>query len=111
MIRRLPRITATWRDRMAVGTNSQADLAHLLAKTRHFLVGHRQRGFGRDVAQAPGRCHRWSSTSAQPAFDQLDQGCADRCLVVGNQPRLERQRVVAARLAANPCRAGRPLSS
>ncbi len=51
MISDLPRITATWRDRMAVGHEVQADLAHLLAEAGHFLVGHRQRGLGRDVAQ------------------------------------------------------------
>ena len=42
MISARPRITATWRDRIAVGTNAQADAPHLLAEARH-LLGRRRR--------------------------------------------------------------------
>ena len=56
---RSPRITATWRDRIAVGTKRSDDLPHLLAEARHHLVGHRQRGLGRDVARRRARCRRW----------------------------------------------------
>jgi hypothetical protein len=68
------------------GHEAQADLAHLLAKARHFLVGHGQRGFGRHVAQrragAAGGQHQRAAR-----VHQLDQRGADARLLVGDQPR------------------------
>jgi hypothetical protein len=68
------------------GHKGQADLAHLLAKAGHFLVGHGQRGFGRHIAQrragAAGGQHQ-----AAAGIHQLDQRLADGGLLVGDQAR------------------------
>ena len=75
-----PRMTPTWRDRIAVGTYLRLTCAHLLAEARQHLVRDRQRRFRRDVARrgsgASGRQHQM----AAHAVDELDQRALDqRC--------------------------------
>jgi len=65
------------------GDEVQADLAHLLAETRHHLVGHGQCRLGRHVAQRrAGAAGRQNQVTAHPV-DQLAQRCADAVLLVG----------------------------
>ena len=76
MISALPRITATWRDRIAVGTKRQADPPHLLAEAGHLLVGDGQRRLGRDVARRRAGAAGGEHQVAARVVDQLAQGRA-----------------------------------
>ncbi len=82
------------------GHKGQADLAHLLAEARHFLVGHGQGGLGRDIAQ--GRAGAAGGEHQRAAcVHQLDQRVADAGLFVGDEAGVEGDRVLQ--------RAGQPV--
>ncbi|UCW44489.1 hypothetical protein [Pseudomonas phage PPAT] len=63
----------------------QADLAHLLAKSRHFLGGDGQRGLGRHIAARRAGAARGEHQIAAGMVDQVDQRFGDCRLVVRNQ--------------------------
>ena len=69
------------------GHKAQADLAHLLPKTRHFFVRHGQGGLGRHVAFG-----RSGATGGQHQIatqvDEVNQRLADQGLFIGDQARL-----------------------
>ena len=67
------------------GHEVQADLAHLLAKPWHFLVGHRQRGFGRDIAFGWARASRGQHQVAAALINQLDQCALNDRLFIGDE--------------------------
>ena len=77
MISALARITATWRDRIAVGTNASADAPHLLAEARHLLVGDGERRLGRHVARRRAGAARGEDEVAARDVDELAQRRGD----------------------------------
>src|SRR5712692_2826808 len=74
------------------GNELEADPAHLLAESRHGLVGYRERGLGRDVpgsgAGAAGGQHQ---VAAVPV-DEIEERRFDHGSLVGNEPRLRAPR-------------------
>src|SRR6267143_436797 len=69
------------------GNELEADPAHLLAESRHRLVGNSERSLGRDVpgsgAGATGGQHQVAAVSV----DEIDQRRLDDGALVGNEPR------------------------
>ena len=75
------------------GHKAQADLPHLLAKARHFLVSHRHSGLGGDVPRR-GAGAAGGQDQGAARVHQFDQGLADEGLFIRNKSRLKLQRVL-----------------